>query len=78
MNYENIKYINPRKLLVIKKNGALAELHVPIRVIVVNQLNSALPLNTISYIEEIQPHQKLKIIYRIFDTWYPYWGFQIR
>jgi hypothetical protein len=78
MHYHNIKYIDPNKLLVIKINGQLTELLVPIRVIVVIQFNSTLPVNTLTYVEEIQPDSNHRIIYRIFHTWYPYWGFRIR
>jgi hypothetical protein len=78
MEYQDIKYLHPKKILAVKRNGMLMELHVPIRVIVIIQFTAELPVNTITHVEEVQPDQKHKIIYRIFDTWYPYWGFTLK
>jgi hypothetical protein len=77
MEYQSLKYLDPKILLIVKKNGCLMQLYVPIKAISVHPFNKKIPINTTTYIEEIRPHEKHKIIYRIFDTWYPYWGFRI-
>jgi hypothetical protein len=78
MEYPNIRYLDPKKLLVIRSDGTLNQLHVPIRVLVNYQLTDRLHVMTQVFIEEIMPHKGHKIIYRIFDHWYPYWGFTLK
>jgi hypothetical protein len=73
---QHVYYQDPRSLLVLTSNGKLKQLYVPIRVQNVSPLGN-IPANTRMFVDEIQSHKKYRIIYRIMDTWYPYWHFTL-
>ena len=78
MNYPDIKYVDPGKLLVIEGTGKLKQLYVPIKVLTIQPLNHRIPPQTFVHVDEIQIHSQYKLVFKVFDSWYPYWAFTIK
>jgi hypothetical protein len=73
---ENLKVTDPKSLLVITQGGKLRKLFVPIAVktmLAVGPLEAGATV----YVEEVAEHKKYKIIYRIFNSWYPHSYFKL-
>jgi hypothetical protein len=71
-----INYIDHSSILVINSTGKMRQLYVPFRVQCIVDV-SKIPQNTWVYVEEVMPHEKHIIIYRILDLWVPYNCFKI-
>ena len=76
MDPPKIKYYDPYSVIVINQNGQMRQLFTPFKAQVVVS-NSAFKINTWVYIEEVLPHEKHRIIYRIGTQWWPYDAFKL-
>ncbi len=76
MGPPKIKYYDPNSVIVINSNGRMRQVFTPFKAQVV-ETNSAFELNSWVYIEEVQPHEKHRIIYRIGNQWWPYYTFKL-
>jgi len=76
MDPPNIKYYDEHSVIVINPNGQMRQLFTPFKAQVVVS-NSAFKINTWVYIEEVLPHEKYRIIYRIGNQWWPYDVFKL-
>jgi hypothetical protein len=73
---QQVFYHDPRTLMVIQPSRKIKQLFVPIKVQCMTPVEK-IPVNSWVYVVEIQHHLKYRIIYRVFDLWYPYWCFRI-
>jgi hypothetical protein len=76
MHPDQIKFYNPFSLLVVNRKGKLRQLFVPILV------KCSHPCGTIQkdsmvYVEQVTANTQYRILYRVFDKWYPYYFFVI-
>jgi hypothetical protein len=78
MSNIEIKYLDPDKLLVIEASGKIKQLYVPIKGKTNQPLSNKIPGETLIYIEEIRACKEFKLLFRVFNNWYPYWSFSIK
>lgn len=71
-----INYVGNSSLLIINQHGKIKQLFVPIRVKCVITIGNIYE-NSMLYVEQVEAHQQHRIIYRVFDKWYPYYFFTI-
>ena len=76
MKSQHINYVDYKSILVINAKGKIRQLFVPFRVYVVLP-TEALKKGSSTYVEEVQEHKVYLLIYRIGNTWLPYYLFQI-
>ena len=76
MDPPHINYIDHNSVLVINPAGKIRQLFVPFRVQVIYE-TSKLKLNCWVMVEEIQAHERHKLIYRVGDDWWQYDLFRI-
>jgi hypothetical protein len=66
-----VYYSTNNSLLVVNQHGNLRRLYVPIAVKTLVDVG-ALKMGAHVYVEEVAAHNKHKIVYRVFNVWYPY------
>lgn len=72
-----INYANSNSIFIINQYGKVKQLFVPIRVkCILSQ--ELIRENSLVYVEQVEAHHIYRIVYRIFDTWYPYNCFRIQ
>ena len=76
MDPPHINYIDYKSLLVINPIGQMRQLFVPFKVQVIQPIGY-FKIGTWVVVEEVMPHDKHIIIYRILDLWVPYNCFKI-
>lgn len=76
MSPTEIKYYDINSVIVINPNGCMRQIFTPFKAQVV-ECNSEFKINSCVYIEEVMPHKKHRIIYRIGDKWWPYNTFKL-
>lgn len=76
MDPPHINFINNKSILVISSNGKLRQLFVPFLVQVVVPTND-LYKGSWMVVEEVLPHPRYKLIFRITEKWYAYSCFKI-
>ena len=76
MDPPKINYINNNSIMVINNRGSMRQLFVPFRAQVI-QKTATLVKNTWVVVEEVRQHNKYLLIYRIANTWWPYYAFRL-
>ena len=71
-----VHYAANNSLLVVNQHGKLRRLHVPIAVRTLVDVG-ALKMGAHVYVEEISSHKRHRIVYRIFNSWYPHYYFRL-
>ena len=69
-------YAANNSLLVVNQHGKLRRLFVPIAVRTLVDVG-VLKMGTHVYVEEVAEHSQHKILYRVFNAWYPYLYFKL-
>jgi len=72
----HINYIDHSSIFVINLTGKMRQLYVPFRVQCIVAISN-IPQKTRVYVEEVIPHDKHIIMYRILDFWVPYSYYKI-
>ena len=76
MDPPKIKYYDPHSVIVINPIGRMRQVFTPFKAQVI-ETNSEFEVNSWLYIEEVLPHEKHRIIYRIGNQWWPYYTFKL-
>ena len=71
-----VHYAANNSLLVVNQHGKLRRLFVPIAVRSHTKVGIILNGSTV-YVEEVAEHKVYRIIYRVFNSWYPYYYFRL-
>lgn len=75
MNYSNINQ-NPNCILLVNSKGKLRQLFVPFKIQCVEPIGTII-INTWVYVESVVEHPDYKIMYLIYNKWYPFNCFRI-
>ena len=76
MNPLHINYVYHRSILVINSRGKIRQLYVPFKVKVLLP-TEYLKEGSNTYVEEVQTHAVYLLIYRVGNSWLPYYLFEI-
>ena len=71
-----IKFYNPYSLLIVNRKGKLRQLFVPI-LVKCSYSYDILKKDSLVYVEQVVANEQYRILYRVFDQWYPYYFFNI-
>ena len=71
-----VHYAANNSLLVVNQHGKLRRMYVPITVRTLVDVG-ALKMGAHVYVEEVAAHSTHKILYRVFNVWYPYNYFKL-
>lgn len=71
-----IQFVANNSLLVVNPHGKLRRLFFPIAVRTLVDVGT-LKMGTHVYVEEISSHKRHRIVYRIFNSWYPHYYFRL-
>jgi len=76
MDPPQINYVDPLSIMVINPVGKMRQLFVPFKAQVIEQTVN-LSINTWVYVEEVKSDHKYKLLFRVGDSWWPYYAFRI-
>jgi hypothetical protein len=76
MDPPKINYIINNSIMVINNRGSMRQLFVPFRAQVVQDAPTLIK-KTWVVVEEVRQHDKFLLIYRIANTWWPYYVFRL-
>lgn len=76
MRIQPFKYHNNNCLLILNQKGNLKQLFVPFKVKCINYIEGISP-DTWVYVDQVSQGSKNLILFQVFNTWVPYYHFQI-
>ena len=76
MDPPKISYIDHNSIMVINPTGKIKQLFVPFKVKCIYPVGRISTGSTV-FVEQVDSHDKYKILYRIFQEWYPFSCFKI-